>query len=72
MRISYDEEANALWIELTEPRPGGYGEDLEEGVILHRDKKGRVVALEVLDARERLGGEPPGQLKVNRLSGAPD
>ena len=69
MRITYDAEADALWIELAKPGAEGYGEDLEQGVILHRDKDGQVVALEVLDARKRLGGEPPPAVKVHRLRG---
>lgn len=68
MRITYDEEADALWIELITPRPGGYAEDLEDGVMIHRDKKGRVVALEVLDATERLGENPLGCLTVERFA----
>jgi len=67
MRITYDEEADALWIELRKPRAGGYGEDVEEGLVLHKDADGRVVGLEVLHARERLGGEPPSVVKVDRL-----
>jgi hypothetical protein len=41
MHITYDEEADALWIQLPKPDKGGFGEDLEDGIILHRDKKPR-------------------------------
>jgi len=69
MRIEYDSEANALWIELRQGDPKGYGEDLDGAAIVHRDRNGYVFALELLDARERLGGEPPASVKVRRLAG---
>lgn len=56
MKISYDPEADAIYIELRE----GYIEDstdLEEGVTAMLDRAGHVIGLEVLDARERLGNK---------------
>ena len=57
MRITYDPEANALYIEL---RPGIVAEshDLEEGITADLDRQGHVLGIEVLDARERFGAEP--------------
>ena len=66
MRISYDVEVDALYIEL---RPGTPQDslDLEEGVSADLDDEGHVIGIEVLDARKRLGGEALASIAVEQL-----
>ena len=58
MRLHYDADSDALLIELVDATPAG-SIDYEEGVTVALDAAGRVIALEILDFRERLdhGGE---------------
>lgn len=53
MRISYDENADALYIRLKET---AYYEsdEVKEGVLLDYDDKGNVIGVEILDASEYL------------------
>ncbi|MBI4299752.1 MAG: DUF2283 domain-containing protein [Chloroflexi bacterium] len=53
MRITYDPEADALYIELREARPAD-SIDIEGGVTADLDSKGHIVGLEVLDASKRM------------------
>ena len=53
MRITYDPEADALYIELRSGRPVD-GTDIEEGVTVDLDKRGHILGLEILDASERM------------------
>lgn len=66
MRISYDAEVDALYIQLREGSPAT-SVDLEEGVTADLDADGHVLGLEVLDARERLGDEGLTSIAVERL-----
>ncbi|MBI2171274.1 MAG: DUF2283 domain-containing protein [Chloroflexi bacterium] len=56
MKITYDQQVDALYIQLTETRPSR-GVDIEEGVTVDVDAEGHIVGLEILDASERLGKE---------------
>ncbi len=63
MRITYDPEVDALYIELRKAKPAG-SIDLEDGVTADLDAEGHVIGLEVLDARERLGTDPLANLAI--------
>jgi uncharacterized protein YuzE len=52
MRIEYDTEIDALYIRIQEKYVDRTVE-IEEGLNLDFDKKGRLIGLEVLDATER-------------------
>ena len=54
MRITYDSEADALYIELRPATPAD-SLDIEDGVTADLDADGHVIGIEVLDVRERLG-----------------
>ena len=58
MRITYDPETDALYIELRPATPTD-SIDLEEGVTADVDADGHIIGLEVLDARARLGSDAP-------------
>ncbi len=70
MRISYDQAADALYIQLTDVAPSD-SMDLEAGVTADLDGDGHVVGLEVLDACSRLGRQALERFRVERLSGGP-
>ena len=59
MKITYDSEADALYIELRKAAATN-SIDLEEGVAVDLDAEGHVIGIEVLDASERL---TPDELK---------
>lgn len=56
MRIEYDDEVDALYIQFKDVRPDD-NVDLEEGVTIDVDEEGRLVGLEILDATDRIGLE---------------
>lgn len=68
MRITYDGEADALYIELKASKPKE-SIDIEDGVTADLDSKGHIIGLEVLGARERIGKEALAHLTVERLNG---
>jgi uncharacterized protein YuzE len=53
MRITYDNEADALYIKLREAENHD-SFDIEEGVIVDLDGDGHIIGLEILDASVRL------------------
>ena len=56
MLITYDSEADILYVELRKV-PATDSQDIEEGVTALLDDDGHIVGLEILDASERLGKE---------------
>ena len=54
MKITYDREVDALYIQLRDVKPS-HGVDFEEGVTIDVDAEGHIVGLELLDASDRLG-----------------
>ena len=69
MRISYDEEADALYIRLKETE---YYEsdEIKEGLILDYDKGGNLIGIEILDTSEYLSPQELASLEftLNRMS----
>lgn len=66
MKIEYDSEVDALYIELRDV----YGDrniDIEEGVSVDLDADGHIVGLEIPDASERLK-ESLSRLELGELS----
>ncbi len=53
MKVYYDKKANAVFIQFSSKRPLRDVE-IKEGVILHVTDKDKIVALEILDASERV------------------
>jgi uncharacterized protein YuzE len=66
MRITYDPEADALYIELRRVQARD-SVDVEKGVTADLDEDGHIIALELLDASERLTPEELGAVKYVRL-----
>ena len=53
MRIEYDKEADALYIQLREANVDD-NIDIEEGVTVDLDEKRHIVGIEILDASKKL------------------
>jgi len=64
MRITYDEEVNALYIRLKET-PYYESDEIKEGLILDYDKEGNLIGIEILDATEYLLPEELSTLSFN-------
>ncbi len=66
MKITYDPEADALYIELRDARPAD-SVDIEEGVTVDLDSAGHIIGLEVLDASKRLTPEELANIHYENL-----
>ena len=63
MKVRYDKETDAAFLQFSSKRPAG-GIEIKEGVILHVTDKNRIVGLEILDASERIPLRNLFKLKV--------
>jgi uncharacterized protein YuzE len=52
MKIRYDKEIDAAYIQMSSKKPDGAVE-LAEGVILHTTSRDEIVAIEILDAAKK-------------------
>ncbi|MBI5407755.1 MAG: DUF2283 domain-containing protein [Nitrospirae bacterium] len=52
MKVKYDKEADAAYIQLSSKKPDG-GVEMAEGVILHTTSKNEIVSIEILDASKK-------------------
>jgi uncharacterized protein YuzE len=66
MRIEYDAEVDALYVQLKDARPDD-NVDVEEGVTVDLDDEGHIVGLEILDAAERLGLESLMNVSIENM-----
>lgn len=53
MKIEYDKEADALYIQLREAEVGD-NLDIEEGVTIDLDENRHIIGIEILDASKKL------------------
>ena len=53
MRVSYDKEVDALFIELTTQKPDGVIE-IEEGINIDLTSDGNIVGIELVDAAKKI------------------
>jgi uncharacterized protein YuzE len=56
MRTTYDAKADALYVRFAET-PIVESEEVSDGIVLDFDADGRIVAIEVLDARKHLAAD---------------
>ena len=68
MKVRYDKNTDAVFIRFSSKRPVG-GIEIKEGVILHVTDKDKIVALEILDASERVPLENLFKLEVLKSAG---
>lgn len=66
MKITYDSEADALYISLRKASAAD-AIDIEEGVVADLDGDGHVIGFEILDASKRLAPKDLCELSVENL-----
>ena len=66
MRIEYDSDVDALYVQFKDVTPDD-NVDLEEGVTVDLDDEGHIVGLEILDAAERFGLESLLNVSIENL-----
>lgn len=66
MKIEYDPEANALYIQIREARVDD-NIDIENGVTVDLDEDRHIVGIEILDATERLRPSDLSRITIQRL-----
>jgi len=66
LRIEYDKEADALYIQLREASVDD-NIDIEEGVTVDLDEKKHIVGIEILDASKRLSLEDLVNITIQNL-----
>ena len=67
MKITYDPQVDALFIQLREAE-ASHAIDIEPGVTAAIGRDGHVLGFEVLDAKERLGGALPSTVTLEWLA----
>jgi uncharacterized protein YuzE len=53
VKVRYDKDADAAYIQLSSKRPDGAIE-VKEGIILHTTSKNEIVAIEILGAAKKI------------------
>jgi uncharacterized protein YuzE len=66
VKIEYDPEADALYIQIREAHPSD-NIDIEDGVTVDVDEHGHIVGLEVLDATKRLSPSDLASITIEKL-----
>jgi uncharacterized protein YuzE len=67
VKIEYDPEADALYIQIREAARPSDNIDIEEGVTVDVDEQGHIVGLEVLDASKRLSSSDLTTITIEKL-----
>jgi len=67
MKVKYDKEANAAYLQMSSKKPEGAVE-IAEGVILHTTKDNEIVAIEILDASQKIPISTLYKLEVVRAA----
>jgi len=66
VKIEYDPEADALYIQIREAHPSD-NIDIEEGVTVDVDERGHIVGVEILDASKRLSPSDLASITIEKL-----
>jgi len=66
MRIEFDQEADALYVQIHEDYVA-HVKEIEEGVIIDFDKNRRIIGMEILDVTKRFPLEDLVNLRVENL-----
>lgn len=66
MKIEYDREADALYIQLRAVLVDD-NLDIEEGVTVDLDADGHIVGIEILDASTRMNSEELSKIAIENL-----
>lgn len=52
MKVKYDKEVDAAYIQLSSKHPDG-GIEIDEGIIIHTTSENEIVSIEILDASKK-------------------
>lgn len=66
MKIEYDREADALYIQFREAFAND-SMDVEEGVTVDLDQDGHIIGIEILDACKRFGPKAVANVTIKNL-----
>lgn len=66
MKIEYDRQADALYIQFKKEKPVS-NLDVEEGVTVDLDKNRHIVGIEILDASRRFASQELSQVTIENL-----
>ncbi len=66
MRIEFDQEADALYVQIHEAYVA-HVKEIEEGVIIDFDENRRIIGMEILDVTKRFPLEDLVNLRVENL-----
>jgi uncharacterized protein YuzE len=66
MKIEYDPDADALYIQIRQAHPSD-NIDIEEGVTVDVDDQGHIVGVEILDASQRLSPSDLASITIEKL-----
>ena len=69
MKITYDQRVDALYIYLTDEQPVASSEVINDDVVLDLDEHGKVIGIEVLNARR--SNINPYSVEIQQLSESP-
>jgi len=67
MKVKYDKEVDAAYIQLSSKKPEG-GVEMAEGVILHTTAKNEIVGIEILDASKKFPVRNLYKLEVSAVA----
>ncbi len=63
MRVHYDEKSDAVYIRLDDKQKIIESKEVEPGVILDFDSNGKVIGVEILKVKDRIGDDQLKELK---------
>ena len=66
MKIEYDQQADALYVQFREVHPED-NIDVEDGVTVDLDGQGHIIGLEILDAAKRFGLDCLLKVSIEKL-----
>jgi len=66
MEISYDKEADAIYIEFSK-RPFAKNKKVDDLTIFDLDKKGEIIGIEILEASKRLPNKSLQEIHVRNI-----
>jgi len=67
MKVRYDKEVDAAYIQMSTKKPDGAVE-IAEGVILHTTAKNEIVAIEILDAAKKFPVKTLYKLELSAIA----
>ena len=65
MKVSYDSQADAAFIRLSNDKPSG-GIEIDEGVVIHVTDLDKIVAIEILNVSQKMAIEELFKYEVER------